>query len=66
MPAKQYPKEINEHKNEWVALSTDDRIVGHGKTPEEAIAAARSAGYSDLMSFALLFVPDKWPGIQIV
>jgi hypothetical protein len=40
---------------EWVALSSDEtRIVGHGKSMEEASISARAAGEND---FTLIKVP---------
>lgn len=65
MAVRYFPKEIENHKEEWVAISHDDRLVGHGKKPEDAIASATAAGYS-MMEFALLWVPDQWPGVLIV
>jgi predicted RNase H-like HicB family nuclease len=47
------------YKNEWVAFSGDfHRVVGHGPTPEEATAQARSAGEKHAI---LLFIPEVWP-----
>lgn len=40
----------------WIALSSDQKIVGTGSTPEEALAAAKANGKS--MPF-LMKVPPK-------
>jgi len=39
------PKLLASHKGEWVTLSRDEtRVVGHGKTIEEAIRQAKETG----------------------
>ena len=39
------PKLLGPYKGEWVTLSNDEtRVVGHGKTIEEAIAQAKKQG----------------------
>ena len=64
MPVKILPKEISDHKNEWVALSFpgEEEIVASGKKPEDAVAAALLKGYG-IMDIILLWVPDRWPNI---
>lgn len=44
--------------NCWLALNEDEtRVVGSGKTPGDAIAAARTAGVDDPI---LVWAPDTW------
>lgn len=45
------PPEILDHKDEWTAISMDNRLVGWGKTPEEALAAAAARGEKDVSLF---------------
>jgi hypothetical protein len=61
---KQFPKEIQNYKGEWVALSLDEsRVVGHGKTPEEATNEAKRAGEENA---TLIYVPIEWPQMMVV
>lgn len=62
---RKLPEEIAGLKEEWAAISFDDRLVGHGKSPEDAIAAAAAAGCG-ITDFALLWVPDEWPGVLVL
>ena len=65
MPIKQLPPEADQYKNEWVAILSNhqEKIVGHGKTPQEALDRAQQAGYSDPI---LLFIPAEWPRVLVV
>jgi len=45
------PQELRDHQDEWTALTWDDRLVGYGKTPEEAIASADKNGHRDIILF---------------
>lgn len=66
MDVRKYPEEVGKYKCEWVALSRDDRVVGHGKTPEEAILAAKAAGYVQPTQFTLAYIPDEWPKLMML
>lgn len=46
-----FPKEIENHKDEWVALTWDNRLAGHGKLPEGALASASANGEKDVTLF---------------
>ena len=65
MPVKQLPSEADQYKNEWVAIlsNNEEKIVGHGKTPKEAVDRAQQAGYPDAI---LLFIPAEWPKVLVV
>jgi hypothetical protein len=42
----------------WLALTEDEsKVVGHGKTPEEAVEAARANGVDDPI---LIWAPEVW------
>lgn len=46
------PVELKDHQDEWTALTVqDDRLVGWGKTPEGALAAAAACGEKDVALF---------------
>ena len=52
----------------WVTLDDDNNIISEGKTPDEAIEAAKKTG----KSFTVMFVPVEgntyifsWPSIYI-
>lgn len=45
------PGELTNHQDEWTALTFDNRLVGWGKTPEEALAAAAARGEKDVSLF---------------
>lgn len=45
------PKELMDHRDEWTALTFDNRLVGWGKTPEEALVAAATRGEKDVSLF---------------
>lgn len=40
MSALHFPEEMAQYPEEWIALSDDNKLLGHGKTPEDAIASA--------------------------
>lgn len=45
-------------RNCWLALNEDEtKVVGHGQTPEDAAAAARTAGVDDPI---MIWAPDAW------
>ena len=49
MPTKPIPVDLTKllapYKGEWVALSHDEqRVLGHGKTIDEALAGAKKCG----------------------
>jgi hypothetical protein len=46
-----FPKEIENHKDEWVALTGDNRLAGHGKLPADALASAAANGEPDVTLF---------------
>ena len=65
MQVKRFSPEADQYKGEWIALTPDDeeRIVGHGKTPQDAIDQAARAGYRVPV---LLFIPVQWPKVLVV
>ena len=63
MPTRQFPSELRKYRNQWVALSRQEKVVGHGKRPEDALASAERAGHRDV---TLIFVPEEWPKVQLL
>ncbi len=64
MPTKPIPIDLTKllapYKGEWVALSHDEkRVLGHGKTIEEALSMARKAEEGRPL---LIKVPDDEGG----
>lgn len=62
MPAKPIPVDLAKllapYKGEWVALSQDEqRVLGHGKTIDEALAGARKCGEERPI---LIKAPDQY------
>lgn len=58
------PEEASQYKDEWVAFSIDlKRVVGHGRTPTEAVEMAQKA---DEPHAFLLFVPGKGPDVYFL
>lgn len=56
-------EEALRYKNEWVAFSPDfQRVVGHGRTPDEASAMAKKSGEEGI----LFFVPEEWPDVLVL
>lgn len=48
----QLPLKLKDHQDEWTALTlADNRLVGWGKTPEEALAAAAKIGETNVSLF---------------
>lgn len=59
VPVTKMPKEAQDHKGEWLALSRDlTELRGWGKTPTEAIEMAEKAGSKEAVLF---FMPKVWP-----
>lgn len=60
------PEEITKYPVEWIVLSSGDplKLLGHGKTPEEAIASA-GVDRTDPYGWALLWYHDGLTGIRI-
>jgi hypothetical protein len=45
-------------RNCWLALDEDEtKVVGHGKTPEDALAEAHANGVADPI---LMWAPETW------
>ncbi len=55
------PDEAAALKEEWAALTQDNKLAGHGRTPEAAIADAAAAGHGNV---TLMWIPDEWPGVR--
>ena len=57
-------KLLKPYKGEWVALSQDEkRILGHGKSLDEALAAARKVEEGRPL---LIKVPDESVGFVLI
>ena len=57
-------KLLKPYKGEWVALSQDEkRILGHGKSLDEALAAARKVEEGRPL---LMKVPDESVGFVLI
>ena len=64
MPNMKMPKEAQDHKGEWLALSHDiTELVGWGKDPTEASEMAEKAGCKEPVLF---FMPKVWPKNLVV
>jgi hypothetical protein len=63
MPTREFPPELKNYRLEWVAISREERVVGHGPRPEDALSQAETAGHKDV---TLMFVPEEWPQVQIL
>lgn len=46
-----FPKEIEKYRDQWVALTPDNRLAGHGKTPELTLADAAAQGEKNPVLF---------------
>ncbi len=64
MPFVQLPEETRLYKKQWVTLTPDfSKVVGHGKTPDEALKCAKKSGEAHPF---LLYIPDEWPETLVV
>jgi len=43
--------QIRRYEREWIAVSSKNTVVGHGKTYRQALDAAKHDGYSDVVLF---------------
>ena len=57
MDAISFPKEMENYPDEWVCLTRDNRLGGHGKTPEEAMTDATKNGEKDI---TLFYAAKEW------
>lgn len=63
--AKEFPAEMRNYPQEWIVLSIDEpmKLLGHGKTPEAAMASA-GVKQEEPLTWSL-FYWDGWTGIRI-
>lgn len=57
MAAIPFPKEMEKYPDEWVCLTPDNRIGGHGKTPGEAMVDAGKNGEDNI---SLFYAAREW------